>query len=94
MPLAWRWAATPSSVASTKQQKTVASEEGREEQEDVEMREKTPLVTVTKVKLVVSGGEVEGKQEVEEEAMEVEKAKESNEETVMQQQGTQTSTPL
>ncbi|KAG5350021.1 hypothetical protein C0989_000615 [Termitomyces sp. Mn162] len=94
MPLAWKWAVTPSSVASTKQQKIVASERGREEQEDVEMREKTPLATVAEVEPAASRGEVEGEQEVEEEAIEVEKDEESNEEIVVQWQETWTSTLL
>ncbi|KNZ76572.1 hypothetical protein J132_09432 [Termitomyces sp. J132] len=51
---------------------TVASNE-KKETEDVEMGEDTPVVTVAEVEPAASGGEVEGEQEVEEEAMEVEK---------------------
>ncbi|KAG5336750.1 hypothetical protein E4T56_gene8005 [Termitomyces sp. T112] len=62
----------------------VASKKGEEEQEGMEMREKTPLAMVTEVEPVVSGGEVE--QEVKE-AMEVEKdGEESNKEEATQQQ--------
>ncbi|KAG5332755.1 hypothetical protein C0989_006555 [Termitomyces sp. Mn162] len=61
------------------QQKMVTSKEGEEEQEDVEMREKTPLATVAKVKPVV-GKKAEEEQEVEEEVMKVEKDKESKDE--------------
>ncbi|KAG5346708.1 hypothetical protein C0989_000474, partial [Termitomyces sp. Mn162] len=53
-------AASPSSVASAKRPRTVASEEGRE---DVEMRETTPLATVAEVE--ASDMEIEGEEEVE-----------------------------
>ncbi|KAG5352123.1 hypothetical protein C0989_003643 [Termitomyces sp. Mn162] len=59
---------------------TVASDE-KEEVENVERGESTPVVTVAEVKKATSGGEVEGEQEVEKEkVMEVEKDEESNEE--------------
>ncbi|KAG5329305.1 hypothetical protein C0989_009941, partial [Termitomyces sp. Mn162] len=53
-------AASPSSVASAKRPRTVASEEGRE---DMEMRETTPLATVAEVE--ASDMEIEGEEEVE-----------------------------
>ncbi|KNZ78214.1 hypothetical protein J132_01739 [Termitomyces sp. J132] len=59
-PRARKRAASPSSVASAKRPRTVASEEGRE---DVEMRETTPLATVAKVE--ASDMEIEGEEEVE-----------------------------
>ncbi|KAG5350739.1 hypothetical protein C0989_009458 [Termitomyces sp. Mn162] len=40
---------SPASVTSTKQPRTVASEEEKKETENVEMREKTPLVTIAEV---------------------------------------------
>ncbi|KAG5351018.1 hypothetical protein C0989_008309 [Termitomyces sp. Mn162] len=81
MPLAQKQAASPALVALTKQQKMVTSnKKGEEQDEDVEMRVGTLLATVAKVEMVTSGGVVEGGQEVKEEAMEVEKDEESNEE--------------
>ncbi|KAG5732032.1 hypothetical protein E4T56_gene18259 [Termitomyces sp. T112] len=68
-------------------QKTVTSKT-EEEGKDMEMREKTLLVAVTEVELAVS------REEVVEEAMEVEKNEESDEEARVQQHGTWTSTPL
>ncbi|KNZ72631.1 hypothetical protein J132_02224 [Termitomyces sp. J132] len=62
MPLAWKQAASPALVASIKQLKTVANEEGGG---DVEMRETTPLVTVAEVEREASNMEVKGKEELE-----------------------------
>ncbi|KAG5349878.1 hypothetical protein C0989_001455 [Termitomyces sp. Mn162] len=64
--------------------------EEEEETEDVEMRKKTPFATITKVKPVVSNGDIEA----EEEEMEVEKNEESKDEERVQQQGAWSSTPL
>ncbi|KAG5328549.1 hypothetical protein C0989_010359 [Termitomyces sp. Mn162] len=62
-PRALKRAASPSSVASAKRPRTVASEEGRE---DVEMRETTPLATVAEVEAVpVATEEEERVEEIE-----------------------------
>ncbi|KAG5723820.1 hypothetical protein E4T56_gene9885 [Termitomyces sp. T112] len=88
MLLCQKHAASPAWVALPKQQRMIASKEGEDGQEDMEMREKTPLATVAEVEPAASGGEVE------EEAMEVEANKESNKEPVVQQWGIWTSMPL
>ncbi|KNZ78244.1 hypothetical protein J132_01222 [Termitomyces sp. J132] len=62
VPLAWKQAASPVSVASAKQPQTVASEEG---EGDVEIRETTPLVMVTEAEREASNMEVKGKEELE-----------------------------
>ncbi|KNZ71291.1 hypothetical protein J132_00458 [Termitomyces sp. J132] len=82
MPLAPKCTASPASATIAKQQKTTTSKEGEGEQceEDVEMREGTPLVTVAKVEMVLSRGKSEGEQEVKEEVIDVEKGEDSNEE--------------
>ncbi|KAG5349245.1 hypothetical protein C0989_005036 [Termitomyces sp. Mn162] len=59
LPLAWKQPASPSLVASTKQPQTIARKEGGE---DMEMRETTPLATVTKVEWEASNMEVEGEE--------------------------------
>ncbi|KAG5732398.1 hypothetical protein E4T56_gene11338 [Termitomyces sp. T112] len=62
--------------------------------EDVEIEEDTPIATVAEVKTVASGGEVKGKQEVDEEkVMKVEKDKRSEEEKNVQQHVVWTNTP-
>ncbi|KAG5732286.1 hypothetical protein E4T56_gene11368 [Termitomyces sp. T112] len=62
VPLAQKQAASPASVASAKQPRMVASEEG---EGDVEMREMTPLATVAEVKQEASNMEVKGEEEFE-----------------------------
>ncbi|KAG5349987.1 hypothetical protein C0989_000843 [Termitomyces sp. Mn162] len=69
--LAYKQAASLTLVANTKQPQTVTSKKGEKESEDMEMRETTPLATVTEIKPVASRGEVEGKGEGEAEAREV-----------------------
>ncbi|KAG5717390.1 hypothetical protein E4T56_gene7250 [Termitomyces sp. T112] len=82
VPLACKQSASPASVASAKQPRTVTSKEREGELVNMEMREKTPLVTITEVKPAIDGGEVEGGQEIKKEVMEVEKAEESEEEVI------------
>ncbi|KAG5735073.1 hypothetical protein E4T56_gene20512 [Termitomyces sp. T112] len=71
VPLAQKQVSSLMPVASAKRPRTVASEEGEQEAEDVEMREMTPLSTVAEVEPMASRGEVEGEGEGEAEAIEV-----------------------
>ncbi|KAG5349841.1 hypothetical protein C0989_001642 [Termitomyces sp. Mn162] len=71
VPLAQKQVSSLMPFASAKRPRTVASEEGEQEAEDVEMRETTPLATVAEVEPMASRGEVEGKGEGEAEAIEV-----------------------
>ncbi|KAG5732034.1 hypothetical protein E4T56_gene18235 [Termitomyces sp. T112] len=70
IPLAQKQPSRLMLIAMTKQQKTVTSNNEEEETKNVEMRKKTLLMTIAKVEPVVSGQEVEGKGEVEAEAIE------------------------
>ncbi|KAG5332036.1 hypothetical protein C0989_007404 [Termitomyces sp. Mn162] len=81
-------AASPSSVASAKRPRTVASEEGRE---DVEMREMTLLATVTEVG--ASDMEIKGEEEVEAVPVATEE-EERAEEVEVVRRGTWSATPL
>ncbi|KAG5719134.1 hypothetical protein E4T56_gene11872 [Termitomyces sp. T112] len=96
VPLACKQSASPASVASAKQLRTVTSEEGEKEVEDVEMREETLLVMIAEVKPVVSSRAVESEEEVEAEAIDVEEDedKENKDEERVRQQGTWSSTLL
>ncbi|KNZ82335.1 hypothetical protein J132_00150 [Termitomyces sp. J132] len=71
MPLAQKQVSSLMLVTSAKRPRTVASKEGEQEAEDVEMREMTPLSMVAEVEPMASRGEVEGKGEGEAEAIEV-----------------------
>ncbi|KNZ78067.1 hypothetical protein J132_02359, partial [Termitomyces sp. J132] len=87
-PQALKRAASPSSVASTKRPRTVASEEGRE---DMEMRETTPLATVAEVE--ASDMEIKGEKEVEAVPVATEE-EERAEEVEVVRRGTWSDTPL
>ncbi|KAG5349641.1 hypothetical protein C0989_002615 [Termitomyces sp. Mn162] len=71
VPLVHKQTSSSMLVTSTKQPWIVASKEGEQEAEDVEMREMTPLATVAEVKPAASRGEVEAEAiEVNEDAVE------------------------
>ncbi|KNZ71572.1 hypothetical protein J132_08630 [Termitomyces sp. J132] len=87
MLLACKQSASPASIASAKPPGTVASKEGEKEVKDVEMREETPLIMIAEVEPAVSGGAVEGEEEVEVEAidMDEDEDKENKDEERVQQ---------
>ncbi|KNZ71316.1 hypothetical protein J132_00042, partial [Termitomyces sp. J132] len=89
VPLARKRPASPSSVASAKRPRTVANEG---EDEDVGMREATPLATVAEVEREASDMEVEGE---EEEVVPVAAEEEEQaEEVEVVRRGTWSDTPL
>ncbi|KAG5335791.1 hypothetical protein C0989_000335, partial [Termitomyces sp. Mn162] len=78
VPLAQKCPASPDSVTSTKQLRTVASKEGKG---NVKMREMTPLATVVEVEWEVSDMEVEGKGKLKAAAIVIEEKDKGAEET-------------
>ncbi|KAG5349154.1 hypothetical protein C0989_005573 [Termitomyces sp. Mn162] len=89
VPLARKQAASPVSVASAKQPRPVASEEG---EGDVEMREMTPLATAAEMEQEASNMEVKGKEEFEAAPATIKEDKE--EERAKEVEGTWSDTPL